>query len=216
MGKAINQIEIDPLKSDLSCHFVSLNRHLSTLAPFDRLLHNGIEILHAKADEVGIYHEIPSGLTSRIGTSCAQGISLQGGAFPHLSVHLVRRDLMVPLDPVLPRGLQQNVGAEHIGHDKASRLHQRAIHMRVSGEVDDGVNVMLSHHLVHLFCVANIPLLEGIAWIICHVSQVIQIPGIGQLIVYHDPIVGILPQNMMHEVAANEPSSASDKQVFQG
>ena len=77
----------------------------------------------------------------------SRGSGGEGGRPPweepdrHIAVDLVGADLEETMDLVLPGGLQQHVGAVHVGLDEATRVQDGPVHVGLGGEVDDGVHL---------------------------------------------------------------------------
>ena len=131
-----------------------------------------------------------------------------------VAIHLVGADLVVALQLELARRLQQHVGAVDVGLDEGVRVHDRAVDVRLGREVDDRVDLVRLQRLSHRLCVADVALHEGVARIVVDVQQVVQVAGVGQLVVDQDAIVGVLVQHVADEVRPDEPGAAGDHQVL--
>jgi len=112
--------------------------------------------------------------------------------------------------------LQQHVSAIDVRLDESVRLRQRAVHVRLRGKVDDGVDVVPRDRVAHRGSVADVPLHKRKALVAPHVLQVDQVAGIGEFVVDGHAVVRVLAQHIVHIVGADEPGPASDHQVAHG
>jgi len=75
--------------------------------------------------------------------------------------HLVRGNLVIPLDlAILLDALQQDVGADDIVHGEFVRVSKAQVDVRVGGEVEDGVDVVLLQTFDHVGGDGNIAVEE--------------------------------------------------------
>ena len=92
-------------------------------------------------------------------------------------------------DGVAPRRFQQRERAVQVRADDRLRREDAAVHVRLRGEMDDGVGAeRLEHVLDHRF-IADVALHESIPRIFSDGSQIVRIAGVCQLVQIKD--VGI-------------------------
>ena len=87
--------------------------------------------------------------------------------------------------------------------------------MGLGGEVDDGVNVVGANGRGHVLPPADAAAHEGVTRVVLHRPQIVQIAGVGQLVVDDDTARLMLRQQVMDEVGADESRSARDEYVLQ-
>ncbi len=63
-----------------------------------------------------------------------------------VAVHFVGGDLVIAFEAELAGGFEQHVRAVDIGLDEGVRVHDRAIHVGLGREIDDGVDVVVLDH----------------------------------------------------------------------
>ena len=115
-----------------------------------------------------------------------------------------------PLQPALPGGGQQSVGAHQVGAYESVGAADRAVDMALGGKVHDGVNIMLGQGLADLLAVADIPLDEHQLRLVFQGRQGRPVAGIGQDIVGHQGGPGVLSGPVIDEIGANKAGSAGD------
>ena len=121
---------------------------------------------------------------------------------------------MDPLQLPFAGHLQQRPGAVDIGTYHGVWLKDRAIHVSLGGKIDDGVNGMLVHGSAYRINVANIAAHKDQVRVIFGPFQVLHPTGVGELVVDHNAVGGVLLQHVVDEVRADESGSAGDKEVL--
>jgi hypothetical protein len=111
-----------------------------------------------------------------------------------------------PLDAHLPRGLQHHERTVYIGRDKSVGIQDGAVYMGFGGEVDDIVRAL--HRLAYSLLVAHIAVNEGEARVALHRREVLAPARVGQRVQHAHFVVGVLRQEVLGEVAADEPCAA--------
>ena len=119
---------------------------------------------------------------------------------------------------MLARGLQQHVRAQRVGAHERVRFGDRAIDVRLGGEVDDrrgrarvgSVRRPVERERDRRG-VLDRAVDEAEARIVGEVVEVLLAPGVGEL-VEHGHLVAVLPQALAHERRADEAGSAADEQ----
>jgi hypothetical protein len=110
--------------------------------------------------------------------------------------------------------LQQVHGAHDVALDKDLRVLDGAVHMALSGKVDDIIEIVLCKQALHQFLVADVALHEHMAGVALHVLQVLQIAGIGQLIQVDQQDLGVLLEHIVNKVGADKTGAAGDQIFF--
>ncbi len=120
---------------------------------------------------------------------------------------------MVPFHALFQGGLQQVVGAQHIGPDEFVRLHDTAVDMRLRREVHDAIRPGFLKDLGHLAGMADVAhhQVKPIREAVCHILQVFAAAGIGQLVEDHNPGVGEAREQEANVVAAYEAGTTGHK-----
>jgi hypothetical protein len=125
------------------------------------------------------------------------------------AVHLVGGNLHEARDAQLAGGVQQHLSAAHVRPHHRLRVLDRAVDVRLGGEVVDQVAAF--HDLADDDRIADVAAHELVAWIVLHRRQVLQIAGVGQLVEDDDAAVARLRQQQLHEVAADESGATGDQ-----
>ncbi len=174
-----------------------------------------------RADEV-----IARGLRGGVGAVRREGRGLGkcGIVRPERAVNLVGRDMQKTKPsaafvgerfPIMARGIQQAQRAGDIRlHERFGRV-DRAVHMRLGGEIQNGVDLMLGEQLGNQTLVANVSLLKNIARVGGEIGQVGWIPRIGEQVEVDDFLKrrACFRKPLPDKIAANEPAAASDENV---
>src|SRR5690606_17575914 len=113
-------------------------------------------------------------------------------------------------EPVGACIFQQAVGADDIGLDECCRAIDRAVDMRLGGQVHDGVWLELAQRRDDALGIGNIGLNEAIPWACIDLGQRFQIAGIGQLVEVEHLVLGVLNQ-MADQRRSDEAGSAGNK-----
>ena len=82
--------------------------------------------------------------------------------------------------------------------------------MRFGGEINNGVELVLGHELIHLIGIGNVGLEEfvTIAVLLGHAFEVGEVAGVGQDIDIREVSRLVMSQNVANKVAANETAAA--------
>ncbi len=83
--------------------------------------------------------------------------------------------------------------------------------MRLGGEIHDGVG--LGGKVVDQGRVVDVAMHELEAWVLGHLFEIREVPGIGELVEHHDVQFGIASQHLTHECRADEPGTAGHEQL---
>ena len=164
--------------------------------------------LEPKRLVVGADEQVRAGLRRAVGRRGVERRGLGEGALLDRAVDLVGRDLDVA-QPVLAGRLEQDERAERVGPHERVGLGDRAIDVRLGGEVDDRVGAR--------DCAGNSgrildrPLEEREARVVLDVAEILVAPGVGQL-VEDDDLVLARAQSHAHEVRADEAGAAADEE----
>ena len=134
------------------------------------------------------------------------------------SVDLVGRDViealaLVLLGKALPiefRGLEQRERAHHVGLCENEGVLDATVHMALSCQVDDAIDLFLLHQAVEGVEIADVHLHELIVGLLLDVLQVGQIAGVGEFVEVDDVVVGILVHEMAHHVAPDKACAAGN------
>ena len=84
--------------------------------------------------------------------------------------------------PIAQRRLQQREGSDHVGLDELAGAVDRAIDMAFGGKMHHGVRLIALEQLAHLRRVGDIGAHEGVARIVRHRRERIEIARIGELV----------------------------------
>ena len=208
-------------------HTVTVDRQL--LVVLDVVDHQGDQLLreligavvvgaagNVDGHTVGIVEchneHISAGLGGGVGAVGAQRGGLHEEALGTQSaVDLIGGDLQVLLAflpglgigivPGFLSALQQVHGAHDVALDKDLRVLDGAVHMALSGKVDDIIEIVLCKQALHQLLVAD-------------VLQVLQIAGIGQLIQVDQQDLGVLLEHIVNKVGADKTGAAGDQIFF--
>ena len=132
-----------------------------------------------------------------------------GGLTARLTVNLVGGNVDKPSASQLTEDLQQYVSPEDIGADEARRIANGPVYVGLGGEVDHVVDPI--EHRAHCGLISHIGLHEAVPWIVGHFLQVIQVACIRKLVKVDYVVVGMMGQQVLDEVAADEPGPPGDK-----
>jgi hypothetical protein len=113
--------------------------------------------------------------------------------------------------PHFTRRLQQRVGADDIGFDKRIRAGNRAIHMALRGKVHHGIDTVLAQRLQYPLVIANVRVHETEVRVVLQRSKVGAVAGIGECVVRHHLVVGMLLHPIVHKVGADKTGCSGDQ-----
>ena len=117
---------------------------------------------------------------------------------------------MIPLDAILPAGVQHDLRAQNVSLEKDLRVLDGAIHMALGGEVHHHVGVFLLKQVIDSLAVTDVRLHETEVGLVHDALQRGQVSGIGQLVHADNTILRVLVQHIENEVAADKPGAAGD------
>jgi hypothetical protein len=158
--------------------------------------------LDAVRVRVGGHEQVPSCLGGRVRGGRVERRALGERALGDRAVDLVRRDLEVAGDAALADGVEQHAGADHVGAGEGVLVGDRAVHVRLGGEVDDRVDAL--GQLQH-----EVAILDRAHDQLDVVGQVLAPAGVGQL-VEHNHVVLVLDEVDIGR--ADEAGGAGDEQ----
>ena len=111
----------------------------------------------------------------------------------------------------MPAGaIEQLTGADHVGVDEVLRRISAAIDVGFGGEINDRVELVFGHELIHLIGIGDIGLEEfvTITVFLGHAFEVGEVAGVGQNIDIREVSRLVMSQNVANKVAANETAAA--------
>ncbi len=159
--------------------------------------------VHAEGADVRGDVEIPGGLRDAVGAGRPQRVVLlRRAARLEVAVDLVRRDLD-EANAASANLLEQHLRPEELGAAEIRRPEDRAVDVRLGGEVDDRVAAACG--ALDVFRYRDVALHE----LELAERQVRLVPGVGQLV--EDDDVLTAPQQPLDEVRADEAGAAGDE-----
>src|SRR5688572_15172284 len=162
---------------------------------------------HVVRRPITVGQAIGAGLARRIRVARPQLVGLGARAFGHAAVDFVGRNLHEALQAGVPsRRFEQDERALDVGLDEIARRHDRAVDVGLRGEMHDVVgrfDQRPGHRRI-----ADVAVHERVAGVVHHVVQVFAAPRVGQLVEIGDVPVGMGPQRIAHEIAADESGAA--------
>ena len=114
------------------------------------------------------------------------------------------------LDAVAARALEQGEDAINVGLDEGARVLQRAVNVRLGGEVDDGVAA--GHRGVDSAGVADVAVHKAVA--LLEAADVIEVAGVGKRVEVDNLVLGVRGQHVVHECAADEAGATRNENAF--
>ncbi len=111
----------------------------------------------------------------------------------------------------MPAGaIEHHTGTNHVGVNEILRGINAAIDMGFGSEINDGVELVLGHELIHLIGIGDVGLEEfvAIAVLLGHALEVGEVAGVGQDIDIREVSRLVMFQNVANKVAANETAAA--------
>ena len=145
--------------------------------------------------------QVAGRLGRRVGRGGVERRALGERARLDRAVDLVGRDLQVALDAELTRRVEQRAGADHVRAGEGVLVVDRAVDVRLGGEVDDRVAAL--HRLAHDRRVLD-PADEQLGAL----GQVLAPPRVGQLVEHADVV---LVADQPHVGRADEAGGAGDE-----
>jgi hypothetical protein len=138
---------------------------------------------------------------------------LEGAGGAQASVDLVGRNLHVPPDARGARRLQQAQRPGDVRVEERLRGHDAAVDVALGGEVDDRLDRVALHQLLHRRAVPDVPAHEDVSGIPLEVAQVLEIPGVGQGVDVHHQVFRVRPAYEAHVLRPDEAGAASHEQI---
>ena len=115
--------------------------------------------------------------------------------------------------PISLRSLKQTQRSHYVSLGEGERVLDGAVHMALSGKMDDAIDLFILHQLVNTVEVANVHADELIVGLVLDVLQVGKVAGIGQLIEINNLIIRIFVYKKANDMASDESSTASDDDI---
>src|SRR6266480_3568412 len=113
--------------------------------------------------------------------------------------------------PNRARCLQQLVGSPDVRINERIGTVNRAVHVRLGGEMHDRVDAFPLDDVAHRVTVANVALHERELLVVCHGLETRQIAGIGQSVQPDDLVAWMMLRPELDKVAANESRRARNE-----
>ena len=108
-----------------------------------------------------------------------------------------------------PQGVEEGVGAVDVGQDELAGVVDRPVDVGLGGEVDDGLDA--GEEAADQVPVADVAEDEFVAGVVLDVLEVVEVPGIGQLVQVDDLRLLVAAEEEADEVAADEARPARDE-----
>ena len=106
--------------------------------------------------------------------------------------------------PIELSSLQQRQRTHHVGLGKRKRVLDRAVHMALSSQMDDAIDLLVLHQLIESVEIADIHLHELVVWFVLNILQVSEITRIRQLIEVDDVVIRILVHEKANYMASDK------------
>ena len=173
----------------------------------------------AVRDVVAPREQLTGRLRGGVRRARVERVVLAGVPLGDRAVHLVRRDLDEADLPVLavlrPDGLEQGVDADDVRDEEGLRLEDRAVHVRLGGEVEHRVG--LADELADRGGVGDVPADEAqpgrLLGVVEHRPEVRLVAGVRELVEDRDPRPVAARQDVPDVRRADEARPAGDQQV---
>ena len=111
------------------------------------------------------------------------------------------------------RTVKQHARPDHIRVDEILRRIDAAIDVRLRGEIDDGVKLVLRHERVHLIGICNIGFEKFVtlAMFFDHAFKIGDVTGISEHIDISDVCGLVMLQNIPNKVAPDESTATGNE-----
>ena len=162
---------------------------------------------------------VRAGLGGGVGrVRCVRGLFREEAVRAQRAVHLVGRDVeeaegarlrVVELRVVLARRVEELEGAHDVGLDERLGAVDRAVHVALGGEVQDGVGPVVADHLLHRRPIRDVRLDEVEAVAPGAVREALEVARVGELVDDHHVGRGLV-QDHAHQVRADEAGPSGD------
>ena len=127
-----------------------------------------------------------------------------------VSIDLVRAHVVIA-HTVLTAGLEQAIGALHVGAQERLRVRDGVVVVRLGSVVHDGV--VAGDQAIEQPSVADVPHHELHA-VLGQAGNVLGVAGVGELVEHSHVHVRMVVDNMVDEVASDEAATAGDDDVL--
>ena len=135
------------------------------------------------------HHQVAAGFAGGVRAAWRERVRLLRLAGRHVAVDLVGADLEEPPELRPSRRFEQHPGAPDVGLDEGTGVEDRAVDVRLGGEVDDGVG--LRDERLDDVGVGDVALHEREARTVAEVGDVARVARVGQLVEDGDSVVRI-------------------------
>ncbi len=146
-----------------------------------------------------------------IGVVLGEGVV---GVERQVSVDLTRRDVVEPGHLGLTGGLEHGLGPDDVGPEEPAGVDHGQAVVGLGGEMDDRVDVVRPQGLEGELPVAHVAVDEGDP--VLDVGQVGAVPGVGEGVVGHDVVVGVLLHPVTDEIGPDKACTAGDEHFHGG
>ena len=116
--------------------------------------------------------------------------------------------------PVFARGLKQRMCAHYIGFNKRIRPGDRAVYMTLSSKMHQGIDSVLAQRLQHAIIVADVSVDKTEAFILPQPSKVGLIAGIGEGVIGHHAVLGMIAHPVVDKVSPDESGGPRYQERF--
>jgi len=169
----------------------------------------------------GARQVVAGGFAGGVGAVGAVGVVLGKGHFAwrEAAVDLVGGDVdeakaralrFVETAPIRAHGFKQVEGGDDVGLDKGLRPGNGAVYVAFGGEVDERARAVLRQQGGDGGGVAHVGVHEGVARVVAHAVQVVQIAGVGEFVDVEHRLVA-RGEPVQHEVGTNESGTAGNE-----
>jgi hypothetical protein len=159
--------------------------------------------------EIRERQQVGSRLGRRVGAAGTQRKVLGGNQrLGQASVHLIGRHVHEPRDAVRPRRFEQSERAPEVGLECRIRREDRAVHVRLGGEVHNRDRTTLRRQQIHQRRVGDIAANKAVSWVAGHCREVLQVPRIRQLVQVHQARSSVAVEHHPNECRADEARTA--------
>ena len=133
------------------------------------------------------------------------------GVEVEVAVDLAGGDVVEPGDPARPPGrLQEGLGADDVGAEEPARVEDGQAVVRLGREVHDRVDLVLAEGALGPLQVADVAPDEGDP--VADVVEVGQVAGVGEQVVGHHVVAGVVLGPVTDEVGTDEPGTAGNEE----
>ena len=162
---------------------------------------------HTICDVICVDQKISGSLACRVWTGRIECIHLGERSFVTTAVDFVCADLL-ELDMALATRLKKGMCSENVRFNEYRWSLDAAVYMGFSRKIHYGINLLDQRR--HELPIQNVAFDELVSFLAAQVSNVHQVPGIGQSIEIDHTATGLLHQ-VADEVATNETCSAGNE-----